>query len=90
VKAQWSEVLKAMQCTRENLYVLSQVYGLDPIEEKTLKAQLADKLTELAVPARKEPAAKTKSPTKEKATEQGKSLPKPKDADKPLSKTPRK
>ena len=65
VKTRWDEVLKAMRATRENLAVLSEVYGLDPIEEQTLKLQLADKLAELGIPS-KEKSAKGKTPSKEK------------------------
>jgi proteasome lid subunit RPN8/RPN11 len=66
VKARWGEVLKAMHATHESLCVLSEVYGLDPTEEQTLKAQLADKLTELGIPSKAKPAKEKKTPPKEK------------------------
>jgi proteasome lid subunit RPN8/RPN11 len=90
VKDRWAEVLKAMYSTRENLAILSQVYGLDPAEERAAKAYLADKLTELAIPPKDRPATKEKTPAKEKTATEEKSAPKSKDAGKTPPETPRK
>jgi len=90
VKVKWGEILKAIRGTRENLYVLSKVYGLDPVEEKALKVYLADKLTDLAAPSKEKPAPKEKSAPKEKTATEGKSAPKPEGAGKSQPQTPRK
>jgi proteasome lid subunit RPN8/RPN11 len=91
VKAHWGEVLKAISGTRENLYVLSQVYGLDSAEETALKARFPDKITELSVPAREKPAAKENSSPREKSVpeeKKEKSAPTPpKGSDKPQPQT---
>jgi proteasome lid subunit RPN8/RPN11 len=90
VHAQWEEVLKALRAGREHLFVLSKIYGLDPVEEKVLKARLADKVTELAAPPKEKPTTKEKTPTKEKTAAKETPVAKPKAADKSQPPTPRK